>query len=243
MKKILAILLISLLLGENLVLAENINSSGVIDCSKNTDDSCCKAVKITRQEIPLKSTLKQEYSAYFLTIENNVSNPIEIIKIYNESPDALKKIKDKRKGDRFPRVLALPLACVVLIPIAIPIGLALSMSIDQYSMSMPQAFFHSIFGFLSKEAIAENFGIFCVQPAKGTILIPYYLIKDSVDDRKAAKEIAQFKTESKNITINPQEKMQFAILDSKYKFRQQVSMLINDTATEKIYSVNILCKD
>lgn len=236
MKKILAILLISLLLGQNLVLAENINSSGIIDCSKNTDDSFCKAVKITRQEIPLKSTLKQEYSAYFLTIENNVSNPIEIIKIYNESPDALKKIKDKRKDERFPRVLAEPLGFAICMPIIFTIGWAIDKSHGASNMDIVRELF-------SKETFMEYSDLFCVKPAKGTILVPYYLIKDSVDDRKAAKEIAQFKTESKNITINPQEKMQFAILDSKYKFRQQVSMLINDTATEKIYSVNILCKD
>lgn len=77
----------------------------------------------------------------------------------------MKRIKDNRKDERFPRVLAEPALTIIVLPIWLPISVAWSMN---------QTFFEAIRGLFS----AENFKFFCIKPVKGTIMVPYYLVKD-----------------------------------------------------------------
>lgn len=236
MKKILSIAIMAIFLLQNLAFAQVNNTSDIINCSKNPEETFCKSINITKDKIPLKSILEQDYSGYLVTIENNGDNAIELTKMYNDAPTALKKIKANRKKERFPKVLAEPVLGIVLIPIWVPISTAWSMSMKQYSMSMPEAFFETIGEYFSKEALAESGNLFFVQPAKGTILVPYYLIKDSIDDKKAAKELSQYKVEIQNVTINPKDKVKGTVLSGKYSLCK-LGVLITDTKTGKQYRI------
>jgi len=71
--------------------------------------------------------------------------------------------------------------------------------------------------------------------------MPYYWIKDPIDDKKAAKEISKFCEGATNIIINPKEKVQFTILVDtdvyKYNFEEKAFIFIKDTSTGKIYKI------
>lgn len=227
MKKTLSTAIAALFLLQNFAFAQVNNASDIINCSKNPEDSFCKSINITKEEIPLKNAIlkKQYYEGYLVTFENNGNNPIEITKINNEAPKALKRIKDSRKEERFPRVLAEPVLTAAVLPIWLPVCIA-------WSMSMNQTFFEAIKYNFSK----ETFDFFFVGTAKGTVLVPYYLVKDFINDKKVSKELSQYKTETQNIIIRPKEKVTIAVLTKKYSV-PELDINFSDTLTDKQYQI------
>jgi len=104
MKRILAALLsISILLGSFPAYAETNNYPKNnkpirIICNENSADEMCKALEITKTEVPLESYLKRNYKAYTYTVKNSSGENIEITKIYgfNSPKQAIKQIQNKR---------------------------------------------------------------------------------------------------------------------------------------------------
>lgn len=228
MKKTLSTAIAALFLLQNLAFAQVNNTSDIINCSKNSEDSFCKSINITKEEIPLKSTLNQYYSGYLYTIENNGNSLLEITKIYdNKAPYAVDTIKSNRKELRFPKtlqaIIGLPLSGTILFPI--------------FFMFQP----YTIEG---KKTSAFNYVY--ILPIKNTILAPYYLIKDPRNDEKAKKEVSQFNNNFKPLTIPSNDKVKLPILVGRTDCREgsgwsnytgKVFIIIKDKATDKTYRI------
>lgn len=225
MKKILSVLLISLLLGQNLVLAANNDISSAIDCSKNTDDSICKSINIKKEQIKLVSYLRKYSDGYSYTITNKNEYPIEVIELKNfrTTYDAISNYKRIREYKRFPGNLDRFFLAVIC-----------PLSLTSVDVDAPDYEDLNVLGILT---IYNAY----VDPAIKTALTPYFLIKDPRDDEKAFIEAGKFKKNIDAMIINPNEKEQFEVLLEKkinaFTGNQIACVVIRDTKTEKIYKI------
>ena len=183
MKKILSILLISILLGQNFVCAHTINNNSFV-----------ANVEITKEPVQLESYLKKRYSGYIYSITNLGKEPIELEELYNygSNKDAINYIKWDRRDNRFPNTVFMMIIGTLIFP----------MYTSKNEKNCGISFGKSLY-------------LLYILPIHSTVLAPYYLIKDPIDDKKAAKELMKFKNDFKNIIINPNETKQFLTLTGK----------------------------
>lgn len=138
MKKILSILFIIMILGQNAAFAaEDIKNIKPIDCTTDLTDNLCGSIEINKSEIKLRSYLKDGgilrwrdesgshvviYKAYNYKIKNNSSKMINIKEIKGESPYSIIKeaiplrIQYQLLGLAATPICALTVVGIVVIP-------------------------------------------------------------------------------------------------------------------------------
>ena len=206
------------------VRAETLKVIQSINCNNVTDNNICNGIEIVKTQLPLKSYLKKDYSAYSYIITNNQENPVEIIEV-NGFKDPLKEIsgiKSYRVNERFPGALVYPIVGTLLFP------LFLGFTKDDPDATGWENFKHTI-----------NFIYFT--PIISTVFAPYYWIADPKNDKKAITESLIFNNKFEKIMLNQNDKTHLTVLLYKKKYNNpyidKLSLQIKETKAGKIYKI------
>lgn len=243
MKKILSIFLI-LTIGSSSAFAQLQNQPTITQTPPGiSNDEYIANVEIIKEPIRLKSELNKKYSGYSYTITNFENDPILLESIgYAIAPKtALYYTKANRQKERFPRVFLLPISKCG--DIATEGAMLIS------AIIFPPLAFACFMGLTDnpKPKVEDGFYNYCLLPIKNTFLMPYYWIKDPKENKKEIEESAQFNGSFKNITIQPKEKIQLAVLVEPLHYKSYYNKEICDgiilirlknVKTEQRYTIN-----